>query len=313
MTEYFFLLGGLVILLIGGDMMVRGAVGLAEKLAIPPIVIGLTIVSFGTSAPEMFVSLKAALSGSSGIAIGNVIGSNIANVLLVLGLPSVFMATECTERGLKRNMTVMIVLTIVFMGMMAKGSLERYDGAILLSLLGLFIWTQFRTAKEARNLAELDYHDEVSSIPSSYGVIFLLLIVGLAMLPVGASIIVDSASQIAMRWNVPEEVIGVTIVAIGTSLPELSATIMAVVRGSSSVALGNVVGSNIFNIAAIMGVTTLVRPIPVGEHILTIDMWVMLATSLLLLVLAFSHRRIGMPFGLAMSASYAIYIGLALS
>lgn len=313
MHDYIFLLAGLAVLLVGGDLLVRGAVGFAEKLSIPPLIIGLTIVSLGTSAPELFVSVKAALDGVGGIAIGNVVGSNIANVLLVLGLPALIHATCCQEKGISRNILVMLGLTVVFMGMMSKGSLERYDGAILLVLLMLFLWEQFRSAKSARSnaAANLDYHDEVPAIPTRMHVVAISLIAGLMMLPFGAKLIVDSATQIAMTWNVPEEIIGLSIIAIGTSLPELAASMMAVMRGNASVALGNIVGSNIFNIAAIMGTTALIKPIGVGSHILQIDMWVMLGVSLLLAALAHYHKTIATAGGLAMVAGYTAYIVLA--
>ncbi len=313
MYDYIFLAAGLAVLLVGGDLLVRGAVGLAEKLAIPPLIIGLTIVSFGTSAPELFVSVKAVLDGVGGLAVGNVVGSNIANVLLVLGLPALIHATCCQEEGIGRNILVMLGLTVVFMGMLLKGSLERYDGVILLVLLSLFLWEQYRSARSARSIAkvELDYHDEVPTIPTRMHVVAISLIAGLMMLPFGANLIVDSATSIASTWNVPDEIIGLSIIAIGTSLPELAASMMAVLRGKASVALGNIVGSNIFNIAAIMGVTAAIKPISVGPHIVQVDMWVMLAVSLLIAALAHYHKTIATAGGLAMVAAYAGYIVLA--
>ncbi|MBL4891757.1 MAG: calcium/sodium antiporter, partial [Rhizobiaceae bacterium] len=252
MLNYLWLVIGLTLLLVGGELLVRGAVGLAEKLKIPPLIIGLTIVSFGTSAPELFISVGAVLDGVGGIALGNVVGSNITNVMLVLGLPAMTMAILCDEEGISKNLVIMLAITIIFMGMMAKGSLERSDGLILLGLLCLFLYDQLRAARKARADAvkTTDYHDEVSVIPTSGWVIGGLLVAGIAALPVGAEFTVNAATTIAKSWHVPDEVIGLTILAIGTSLPELSTTLMASIRKSSSVALGNVVGSNIFNIAA---------------------------------------------------------------
>jgi cation:H+ antiporter len=322
MINYFVLIAGLALLLVGGDILVRGAVGLAEKLAIPPLIIGLTIVSFGTSAPELFISVNAALEGAGGLAIGNVVGSNIANVLLVLGIPALIYPCICKEDGIGRNLLVLVGITIVFMGMLSKGSLDFYDGAILFTLLLLYLYSQFRNAAKIRkqlkstatsdnNIA--DYHDEIESVPTRVRVIAVLIVFGVIMLPLGADLTVSSASHIARSWNVSDEVIGLTVVAIGTSLPELATTLMAVFRNNSSVALGNVVGSNIFNIAAIMGITAMVAPLPVGGHIVQIDMWVMLATTITIALLAHYGKTIKLSGGLAMSAIYCAYIAFTLA
>ena len=330
MMDYLILLAGLILLLIGGDLLVRGAVGLAEKLSIPPLIIGLTIVSFGTSAPELFISLKAVLNDAGGLAIGNVVGSNIANVLLVLGIPAMVRSCVCQEDGIGKNLLVMLGVTIVFMGMMIKGRLEFYDGAILFALLILYLYSQFRNANKIRQEYQptaaddpdiADYHDEVENVPTTGRVIALLLLVGIIMLPLGADFTVTSASNIARSWHVSDEIIGLTVVAIGTSLPELATTLMAVLRGNTSVALGNVVGSNIFNIAAIMGITAMVAPLatdseiplPVGDSILRIDMWMMLATSILIALLAHYGKTVRFAGGLAMSLVYAGYIWFTLA
>ncbi len=321
MMDYFVLIAGLALLLVGGDVLVRGAVGLAEKLSIPPLIIGLTIVSFGTSAPELFISVKAALEGAAGLAVGNVVGSNIANVLLVLGVPAVIYPCVCKEDGIGRNLLVMLGITIVFMGMMLNGRIEIYDGVILFTLLVLYLYSQFRNAtkirKELKSVANgedfTDYQSEMDSIPARGWVIGLLLVSGLILLPLGADFVVHSASEIAHSWNVSDEVIGLTVVAIGTSLPELATTLMAVFRKNASVALGNVVGSNIFNIAGIMGITAIIKPLPVGGNIVQIDMWVMLATSLLILLLAHYGKTIKFSGGLIMSLIYCSYIGFTLA
>lgn len=319
MLPYLLLAVGLILLIIGGDFLVRGSVGLAEKLSVPPLVIGLTIVAFGTSAPELFISVKAALSGASGIAIGNVVGSNIANVLLVIGIPALIAASRCDDEGIGRNMLVMLGFTVVYMGMMLDGVLSRLEGAILLGLLVLYLTDQFRAARNAaaRAAAEgknaedvdlLDYHDEVPNVPTSNLVIALLIFAGLIGLPLGAEITVDSAVEIAQRWNVSDAVIGLTIVAIGTSLPELATGLVAVMRGNSSIAIGNVVGSNIFNIGSIMGFAAIISPMSVGDRILRLDMWVMLACAVLLAILAHWKLKIGKRVGVALSALYAIYV-----
>ena len=308
MLDYLLLVVGLTLLVIGGDVLVKGAVGLAEKLKVPALIIGLTIVAFGTSAPELFISIQAALAGASGIAIGNVVGSNIANVLLVMGLPALIAASRCDDAGIGRNIVVMIGFTIVFMAILFDGVVSRAEGAVLLVLLALFLYDQMRSAKQANNEAPVDIHDEVGETPSSMPVILALLAIGLLALPFGADLTVDSASSIARRWNVSDDVIGLTIVAIGTSLPELATTVMATLRSSNSIAIGNVVGSNIFNIGSIMGITPIIAPMVASGRIVYEDMWVMLACALLLAVLAHWKIKIGKRVGTAMVGIYVLYI-----
>ena len=309
MLVYFLLVVGLVILVIGGDILVRGAVSIAERFSISPLIIGLTIVSLGTSAPELFISVQAALAGSGGLAIGNVVGSNIANILLVLGLPALMVSQCVKEDGIGRNILVMLGVTIIFMGMLATGSMGFLYGLILVTLLSLFLWDQYKSSLKAKDIP--DYHDEVGEGPSSPVIAALFLVIGMIMLPVGAQITVDNAHIIALNWGLSDEIIGLTVVAIGTSLPELAASIMAVLRGNSNLAIGNVVGSNIFNIAAIMGITVLITPVAVGEHIINLDMWVMLGVSLLLAAIAYYRDAITRWMGLVMIGLYSSYVALA--
>ncbi|MEM9330216.1 MAG: calcium/sodium antiporter [Pseudomonadota bacterium] len=311
MIDFFLLVLGLIVLVIGGDMLVRGAVAIAERLMIPPLIIGLTIVSLGTSAPELFISVQAALAGSGGLAIGNVIGSNIANVLLVLGVPALIHTQNCEDKKIGRNVLIMVGITVVFMGMLAKGSMGRFDGFILIVLLGLFLFDQYLSAKRRKSEEIHDYHDDVPALPSNLVTSIGLLIGGVILLPLGAWLTVDAARAIASSLGVSDEIIGLTIVAIGTSLPELAASLMAVLRGSSSVAIGNVVGSNVFNIAAIMGITTLITGIEVSDHLIYVDMWVMLAVCLLLGWLAWYKKQVSRRSGLLMLAAYTLYLGAA--
>lgn len=308
MTAYFLLILGLALLVVGGDILIRGAVSLAERLSIPPLIIGLTIVSFGTSAPELFISLQAALAGSGALAVGNVVGSNIANILLVIGLPAIIAVNTISEEGIAKNIIVMLGFTVIFMVLLFKGTLYWYDGAILFGLLLLFLYDQYRSAMKSKNAAQPDYLDEVPELPKQLWVSIVFLVIGIALLPIGAGLTVNSAQEIALSWGISEEIIGLTIVAIGTSLPELAASTMAVIRDKSSVAIGNVVGSNIFNIAAIMGITALVVPVDVGSHILELDMWIMLAVSIGLGLLVHFRDTIAWKTGLAMVLGYSIYI-----
>ena len=310
--EFFWLALGLALLVFGGDALVKGAVGLAEKLGIPTLIIGLTIVAFGTSAPELFISIKAALGGAPGIAIGNVIGSNIANVLLVMGIPAMIAASRCDDTGIGRNMAVMIGFTLIFIAMLLDGNLTRFEGMVLIALLLLFIGDQIRTARKSKSAAAA-VSEEVPDHPTSNLLIAGYLIGGLALLPLGAELTVNAATIIAKSWGVSDAVIGLTIVAIGTSLPELATSVMATLRGTSSLAIGNVVGSNIFNIGSIMGIATVISPMDVDPHFLTHDVWVMLGCAIIVAILAHWKMKIGKRVGVAMLSAYAIYIGVAFS
>ncbi len=310
MTDYILLIVGLIMLVIGGDILVRGAVGLAEKLSIPPLIIGLTIVSFGTSMPEMLVSVNAALDGVSGLSVGNVVGSNIANVLLVLGLPALIRTTDCSGKGIGRNILLCIGITVIFMGALSTGHMGRIVGIILLVLMVLFFYEQVLEAKKARaeGEEEPDYLEEVENHPTSYPMILLLLVIGIGILPIGSNLTVDAATAIAKSWNVSDEVIGLTVVAFGTSLPELATTAMAVIRSNTGVALGNIVGSNILNILAIMGVTTTIAPVIVSQQIIHFDMWVMLAATLALALFAHFQVKIDRKVGGLMVFAYVVYV-----
>ena len=299
---------GLALLLFGGDWLVKAAVALAERFGVSPLIIGLTIVALGTSAPELVISVKAALAGSGALAVGNVVGSNIANVLLVLGVPAIFARIHCANDAIHGTLFFLFGVTLIFMIQLYLHPISRFDGFLLLLCLAIFLGQQFINAR--RDLSkENDYHDELGAIPSSMSKTVLYLVVGLIALPVGATLTVDSAVELARIWAVPEEVIGLTIVAIGTSLPELATGVMAARHNNASVALGNVVGSNLFNIAAIMGATVFIAgDVDVGDHIIIFDMWVMLAATLLLIALPVFKLSIGRSAGLIMTGTYVTYL-----
>ncbi len=311
MLAYILLVIGLYFLMLGGDWLVKGSVGLAERFGIPPLIIGLTIVAFGTSAPEMVISFKAALDGSGGLAIGNVVGSNIANVLLVLGFPALIASTVASEKGMKTTIGFLIAVTFLFIVFLETGELTRVYGICLLVCLGLFLFQQYRSA--ARQIAEegdtaLNYAEDVGELPKSIWAVVGYVVIGLVALPVAANLTVNSAVSIAEFWNVPEDIIGLTIIAIGTSLPELATGISAARAGNTSVAVGNVIGSNLFNIAAIMGLTAAFIPIQVSQHVMLYDVWVMAATTIFLIALPLFGLRIGRRLGSVMLVLYAAYL-----
>ena len=217
------LTAGLALLLFAGDYLVKGSVGLAEQLGLSPLVIGLTIVAFGTSAPELFVSVEAALGGAPGIAIGNVVGSNIANVLLVVGLPALFAPVRADEPGIRRNAAVMILLTLVFVWMLADYTLSRLEGLALFAAILVYVAWQFQMArsKRIRNGGETDYHEDIGSTPKDWIRIGTFIVGGMIGLPLGAHLTIAGAVDIALGFGISATVIGLTVVAIGTSLPRI--------------------------------------------------------------------------------------------
>ncbi|XYK79920.1 MAG: calcium/sodium antiporter [Labrenzia sp.] len=321
--DYLSLAGGLVALIIAGDVLVRGSVGVAQRLGIPNLVIGLTIVAFGTSAPELVISLKAALDNASGIAIGNVVGSNIANVLLVLGLPALIAVTPCGEQGATRTAIFMVAVTLVFIALCFFTPIGLWDGVLLLALLAVFLGGSTIAARRHRKdlkaaaagadvTAEAmetgDELEDVDDVPDSIWVALIYIGLGLVGLPLGAHFTISGATTIATAWGVSDAVIGLTVIALGTSLPELATTVMAAIRQHGAVAIGNVIGSNIFNLLAIIGITAVVVPIDVPQEVLKLDIWVMLACAVLLTALAGFKVCLGRISGFVMTAAYGLYI-----
>lgn len=290
---------GLVALLAGGDLLVRGAVGVARRLGVSPLVIGLTLVGFGTSAPELVTSVSAALAGAPGIALGNVVGSNIANILLILGVAAMIRPVTAQMAGLPREAAWVGGSAVGLAVLAALGQISVLAGITLLALLGTYLWGAFRSA------AAPDHDPGIPTDPLPKAATFL--IIGLALTLGGAIALVDGATGMARAYGVPETVIGLTLVAVGTSLPELATTVMAARRGQSDVALGNILGSGIFNILGILGVTALVTPLPVDAALLP-DIAVMLATTALLLVLLYWRRGLGRVSGLVFLLTYAAYM-----
>ncbi|MEM0898635.1 MAG: calcium/sodium antiporter [Pseudomonadota bacterium] len=309
-----FLIGGLILLVFAGDYLVKGSVGLAEKLDIPALIIGLTIVAFGTSAPELFISLQSAFAGVADIAVGNVIGSNIANVLLVMGLPALIAAIHANQRGLSRNASVMLVFTIIFMWMISDGLLSRIEAGVLFAGLVVFLVAQILRARaimaEDEDTDDLppDYQNDVGEAPHSAGRIAAYLLGGIIGLPIAAHLTVTGASNLATVFGISEAVIGLTIVAIGTSLPELATSFMAAWRKEADVALGNIIGSNIFNIAAIMGITGMVIPLQIANQLSNYDMWIMAAVGVVLAVICYAKMTTGKVLGAGMLIAYGAYI-----
>jgi len=302
---------GLLILLLAGDALVRGAVNLSLRLGVPALIVSLTIVAFGTSAPELLISISAVRENVPGIALGNVVGSNTANILLVLGLPALLATLHTSECDTRRNYIFMLLASVLFIGLAFLGVFTVVSGAILLAVLGLILLNAFREARAHRHACaaaeELDVLEEADP-DMPYWKVAMFLILGLVGLPMGAHLLVDNATIIARTYGVSETVIGLTLVAVGTSLPELATTVMAALRRQADVALGNVIGSNMFNLLAIIGIATMFGRIPVDPEFLRFDLWVMLAASLLLVPFVFLRRDITRTWGFLLTFLYAAYL-----
>lgn len=307
---------GLVILLLAGDALVKGAVNLSLRAGIPAFIVSLTIVAFGTSAPELLISVNAALDNDPGIALGNVVGSNTANILLVLGVPALISVIRTSGCEIRSSYLQMIGATAIFIALAHRGVFDWMAGLLLLALLfgilGLAVVEGLRRRQEANDVVDEEEPEGADSAMPSWK-ISLFLGLGIVGLPLGADLMVNSAEQIAHLFGVSEAAIGLTLVALGTSLPELATTVMAVRRGQADVALGNVVGSNLFNLLAIVGITTLIVPIDVDPSFLSRDLWVMAAASLLLIPFLFFSRDLTRFWGVILSALYLGYIALIFS
>lgn len=309
--DYMMAAAGLLMLVFGGDILVRGSVALALRLNISPLVIGLTVVAFGTSAPELVVSLDAAvLNQTPGLALGNVVGSNIANVLLVLGMPALLCTISSPESPLTRDALVMVGATALFIALCMTGTLTFWGGLILFSILVATMTYSARAARDDPTIIdeELEELDAEQLSHQSLSKSVVLVIGGLIGLALGAHLLVEGAISVARTWGLSEAVIGLTMVAIGTSLPELATVIAAAMRHHCDVAIGNVIGSNLFNLLGIMGITAMVTDIPVPASFLTMDLWIMFGTTLILMPIAILRAPINRVTGGVFLSAYTGYI-----
>jgi cation:H+ antiporter len=320
-TEFAYAGLGLIILLLAGDVLVKGAVNLSLRLGIPALIVSLTIVAFGTSAPELLISIKAVLDGVPGLALGNVIGSNTANVLLILGIPAMIFGLSAGS-DTRRSFLFMMLGSALFVGLGFLGPYQWWGGLILLGALALILVDSARSAQAHRRAAAADAEaaedDEDDLLEEAdpdmpWWKILGFLALGLIGLPIGADFLIDSSVTIAQAFGVSDTVIGLTLVAVGTSLPELATTVMAALRRHSDVALGNVIGSNMFNLLGIIGVASLVGQIPVDPALLRFDVWVMLAASAVLAPFVFLRWNMGRLVGVIFTALYVAYILMVLA
>lgn len=314
MMNFLFLVLGVGLLTVGGEALIRGALSTARRLDVSPLLSGLVIVGFGTSAPELVVSVDAALNQRPDIAIGNVVGSNIGNILLILGICALITPLAVKPLALRRDAITVVAASILFLVLVGGSALGPADAVIfLMALLAYLVWGYWSESFHAAPSAELHKAEaeELTTLPKSVAWIVATVIIGLLLLISGSQVLLMGAVGIAEHFGVSEAVIGLTLVAVGTSLPELSISVIAALRRHADVAVGNILGSNIFNLLGILGVSALLQPLPVHARILQFDQWVMLGSSLLLLLFLYTGRRLSRLEGGVLLAGYGVYIGLS--
>ena len=303
---------GFALLLGGAEFLVRGAVQVAMKLGLSMLLIGMTVVAFGTSAPEFVVSLNAALDGSEAIALGNVVGSNIANILLILGATALLAPIVVDTRAVIRDGLMLTGASVLFTWLCLSGTVSQIAGGLMvLVLFGYFLRSYLSERRDGVASAHLHEREaeEFTDTEMSTGMAWLSLIGGLIALSFGADQLVTGASSIARSFGVSEEVIGLTLIAFGTSLPELAASVVAARRGHTDVSIGNVIGSNLFNTLGVAGGVALVVPLSVPDQLIRFDLWIMMAATLVILAYLAMGSRFGRREGLIFLGAYGLYIG----
>ena len=310
--DYALALGGLVLLFVGGESLVRGSVGLAQRLGVSTLFIGVVVVGFGTSAPEFLVCLEAALRGQDDLTVGNIVGSNIANIMLIVGVAALIRPVLSRRSIVKRDGFAMFGASLLLVALGFYGVVNRWAAVVMLALLGAFLWYCIRCERSGDNgdgetLAGQEV-EEIGSAPKSLWVSLVTAVAGVGVLVIGSNMLIDGATGIARTYGVSEAVIGVTLVALGTSLPELATAFVAAIRNHGDVALGNVLGSNVFNVLGMLGLTSLITPVAISGEFLDLDMWVMLGVSALLLVFMTTGQRVNRMESGVLLAGYSIYV-----
>lgn len=302
---------GLLLLVAGGEGLLRGSVALAGKLGLSTLLVSMVIVGFGTSAPELMVSVSAALKGEPNIALGNVVGSNIANVLLILGLSALFMPIACARPEIKRDALAVLLASLILVGLSLNGAIDRLLGLMMLAALAFYVSYSYLTERKTSK-AQIHPRDQIEEDTgkpeASLKKATVYCIAGLVLLVSGAHFLVEGATSLAEKFGIPNAIIGLTLVAVGTSLPELATAIVAAYRKHTDVVIGNILGSNLFNILGILGVTALIIPIPFEGRIADIDVWVMLVVAIILSPVIWTGRQINRLEGGIFLTLYLVYI-----
>lgn len=316
MTMWMEILLGLVLLLIGGEMLVRGAVASAKSLGVSPLLIGLTLVGFGTSTPELVTSVTAALNNSPGIAVGNVVGSNTANILLILGLAAMIYPLAIDPKGFRRDAIMVVVAALACLAVVMYGFMYRWMGFIFIAALFAYVIYVYRQEKKAPDEAAIVAEHRAEDAPKGPGSMaasIAMAVAGIAITIVGARYLVDGSIMLAKGFGVSDTIIGLTIVAVGTSMPEFVTSVMAALRKHSDVAYGNIIGSNIYNVLFILGTTSVISPITMPSQIAAFDIWVMLAATALLVFFARSGFKLQRWEGAAFVLAYIGYTAYLIS
>jgi cation:H+ antiporter len=307
------LVAGFVLLFLGGEVLVRGSVSLARRIGVSPFLIGATVIAFGTSAPELVVSLKAAFDDAMGIALGNIVGSNIANLLLILGMSALIVPVMVNRKAVLRDGLTLVGASLLLTLFVAMGEIARWQGALMFILLAALIvysyWSERRRKTPSGDL-HLREEAEVQDVPHKVSVALLFVLAGLAGVAFGAHLLVEAAVVVARGIGMSEAVIGLTVVAIGSSLPELATSIVAAYRKHADVALGNVIGSGVFNILGILGLVSIIHPIAAPHEIAVLDIWIMLGVTALVLIPVFFGWRISRTLGGIFVLLYAGFIAV---
>lgn len=308
------LLAGIALLTLGGESLIRGAVAGARRVGVSPLLTGLVVVGFGTSAPELVVSIDAAMNQQPDIAVGNIVGSNIGNILLILGMCAIICPMAVQPLALRRDGLVVVLASLLFIGLSFGGALGRVDAGIFLAgLVGYLVWAYVSESRQHLPATEMHVSEaeEVTKLPSTGGTIAIALVVGLAMLIGGSQLLLYGAIGLAQAMGISEAVIGLTIVAVGTSLPEMAVSVIAALRRHADVAVGNILGSNIFNLLAILGISAFLQPLPLAPRVAMFDQWVMLGAAGLLVLFLYTGMRLARWEGAALLAGYVAYIALS--
>lgn len=301
---------GLALLLFAADYLVRGAVTLARLSGVSPLIIGLTIIAVGTSAPEFVTALSAALSGASDMAVGNVVGSNIVNMLLILGIAAMIRPINVSVKIIARDAMMVVGATALFVAFGVTGGFNQWQGALLLFCLIGYLYMTYKAEQRENNKQALHAReaDDVGGVPGRPWVAFVFLAGGLAGIVIGAKLLVSGGLGIAEAFDVSRTIVGLTLIALGTSLPELAIVIVASCRGHSDIALGNVLGSNIFNLLGITGGVAMITPLGMPSEIMNFDIWVLLGVTILLLPLMITENKISRPEGRLLAGLYIVYL-----
>ncbi len=315
-VSFVYLIGGAIILMFAGDALVRGAMGISLRSGLSATFVSLTVVALGTSLPELLVSVQAALSGSPDMALGNVIGSNVANILLILGVPALILAVHTHATEHRRNVMMMLAATLAFAAVAWTGSINRLAGVgflvALVAIIALSLHFSKSTAGSDETPSTADSIDPHTAHESTLKLLGFLL-VGIIGLPIGAQGLIEGARDIALAVGLSESAVGLTVIALGTSLPELAASVAAAMRGRTDVIMGNVIGSNLMNILAIIGITSLISPLSTQSALVRIDIVMLVGISAILALIVLAKWSIGKGLGLAFLGGYAVFTWLALS